>query len=398
MVLKRLALLLPLLAASSVAVTSACNQPLESCGPDVQSCLASGCADTLGRIGQYQIYWGDLHGHTENSDGKGSLDHYFSYARDTAKLDFVVVTDHDYGKPEAPWKLPRETWTLTTEKADEYTVNGRFVGIAGYEWTTNPNFWTSATPLFAGPPKYYDHKNVYFPGRVDYIFGAMEPEYESPDLLAQAVRKVGGLIHNNHLDPLQWPDEFAYTPGNASVIVNSEMWADTVQVAARRFTPNTELTLRRFLGTGGMTGFVGGSDTHDGTPTVKTAVLARSLTRPAIFEALRHRRNYAVSHAPIVLDVRIAGHYMGEAITIKGAPRIAVDVRGTATIEEVIIVRDGAVIHSIHPGTQSVKFDYVDKAFGARSYYYVRVIQADRDEYGNRSRAWSSPIWVTEKE
>jgi hypothetical protein len=41
---------------------------------------------------QYHIYWGDMHGHTAHSDGKGSLDDYFTHARDVAKLDFDVVS------------------------------------------------------------------------------------------------------------------------------------------------------------------------------------------------------------------------------------------------------------------------------------------------------------------
>ena len=124
---------------------------------------------------QYHVYWGDVHGHTALSDGKGSLDEYFAYARDVAKLDFVIVTDHDFGSA-APWRLPREAWQTTQAKADEFTVNGKFVGIAGYEWTSQPKYWTDVeegTPserLFPGPPKFYNHKNVYFPHRVDDLF------------------------------------------------------------------------------------------------------------------------------------------------------------------------------------------------------------------------------------
>ena len=141
-----------------------------------------------------------MHGHTAISDGKGSLDDYFTYARDIAKLDFVVVSDHDFGNA-APWKMPRETWTLTQDKVDQYTDNGKFVAIAGYEWTSQSKYWTPEEPLFEGPVKFYNHKNVYFPGRVDYLFSAKDPAYNSPNLLAQAVQRVGGLIQNNHLDP-----------------------------------------------------------------------------------------------------------------------------------------------------------------------------------------------------
>jgi len=415
MFLKRLALLGPLLAISSAeGIAAAYKSDLDLCGRVGQSC-APGCCDsrTCGTddtcqvpvvavssldspssADPYQVYWGDLHGHTANSDGKGDLDHYFTYSRDTARLDFAVVSDHDYGIL-GQWELPRATWTLTNDKVDEYTVNGRFIAIAGYEWTSNPIFWTSTKPIFSGPAGHYNHKNVYFPGRVDYIFGAMDSASYAPDLLAEAVRGVGGLIHNNHLDPGQWPDEFDYTPASASVIVNSEILPDTMRWEARQYTARSEQTLREFLRTGGRTGFVSSSDTHEGKPAARTAVLATALTRTAIFEALRHRRNYAVSHAPIVLDVRIDGHFMGEEIAIIGVPRIAVEVHGTDAIEEVIIVRDGVVIHSVHPEARNVKFEYADTAFGGRSYYYVRVIQQDMDEYGNRSRAWSSPIWVT---
>lgn len=99
---------------------------------------------------QYHMYWGDMHGHTSHSDGKGSLDDYFVHARDVAKLDFVVVSDHDFGNT-APWQMPKETWTLTQDKAEKYTVDGKFVTIAGYEWTSQPKYWTPEEPIFEGP-------------------------------------------------------------------------------------------------------------------------------------------------------------------------------------------------------------------------------------------------------
>jgi hypothetical protein len=88
---------------------------------------------------------------------------------------------------------------------------------------------------------------------------------------------------------------------------------------------------------------------------------------------------------------------MGEEIEVAGKPRIVAEVKGTDRIEEVVIVRDGAVIHTVNPGTQVVRLDFADDAFQGNSYYYLRVIQTDKDEHGNRSHAWSSPIWVKKK-
>ena len=81
---------------------------------------------------QFHIYWGDMHGHTVISDGKGNLDDYFTHARDNAKLDFVVVSDHDFGNA-APWKMPHETWTLTQDKADQLRRSDRqaFAALPG---------------------------------------------------------------------------------------------------------------------------------------------------------------------------------------------------------------------------------------------------------------------------
>jgi hypothetical protein len=354
---------------------------------------------------QYQIFWGDVHGHTSHSDGKGSLDEYFTYARDVAKLDFVIVTDHDFGNGKPTWWLPKEIWTLTQDKADEYTVDGRFVAIAGYEWTSQPKYWTDVeegTPserLFPGPPKFYNHKNVYFPGRVEYLFSAKDPAYMSPILLAEAVGKHGGLVHNNHPSSgLDGRDQWDYDPVHYSVITNTEMYGDTIHYQGKTYHVNMEQAVRHFLDGGGKTGFVGGTDTHEGKPAARTAVLAKDLTREAIFDALRRRRNYAVSNARIVLSFKINGHEMGEEIDIAGKPQADVEIQGTDTVEEVAIIRDGALLHSFSPGSQQVRFTYVDQTFDQNSYYYLRVTQADRDRHGNFSRAWSSPIWVSAKQ
>jgi hypothetical protein len=359
--------------------------------------LASVLVTVRPALGQYRLYWGDMHGHTGISDGKGSLDDYFTYARDVAKLDFVVVSDHDFGNA-APWKMPKQQWQLTQEKADQYTVGGKFVAIAGYEWTSQPKYWTAEEPLFNGPPKYYNHKNVYFAGRVDYIFSAKDPAYSSPDLLAEAVRKYGGLIQNNHPSSGQeGRDQFDYAPSYSTVIVNTEVWPDTMHYHGKTYHINCEKTLREFLNKGGKTGFVASTDTHEGKPAAKTAVLARELTRPAVFEALRHRRNYAVLNARIVLDLRINGHLMGEEIAIEGQPRIVVEVTGTDKIKEAEIIRDGSVLQTLTPNDKNVRFEKVDNTFGGNSYYYLRVVQVDTDQDGNPSCAWSSPIWVRKK-
>jgi hypothetical protein len=370
--------------------------------PHVRSMLLVLCLPVLAAprasLAQYKIYWGEVHGHTNISDGKGTLDDYFTHARDVARLDFALVTDHDFGNGGI-WRMPKANWALTQEKVDEYTVKGKFVAIAGYEWTSQPKYWTPEEPIFTGPIKYYNHKNVFFASRVDYIFSAKDLAYNSPRLLAEAVRKHGGLIHNNHPDAnTEGRDQFDYGPSCYPVIVNTEMRADIHYYNDGTYHLLWETVARGFLNTGGKTGFVGGSDTHEGEPAARTAVLAGELTRPAIFDAFRHRRCYAVSNARIIVDFQINKHPMGEEIEIEGKAVISVRVKGTDTIREVAIVRNGFIVHSVNPNADTVQLEYEDGCSEPRAWYYLRVTQADVDANGNPSRAWSSPIWVTRKQ
>jgi hypothetical protein len=361
-------------------------------------CLAlalglSGCA-------RYRLCWGEAHGHTAQSDGQGTVADYFTYARQAARLDFAMVTDHDFGHGP-PWRLAPEAWAQTQQTADALTADGRFVAIAGYEWTSQAKYWTDyqgETPserLFPGPPRYYNHKNVYFPTRGPALFSAKEAAYQTPDLLAGAARRAGGLIHNCHPDAsLEGRDQWDYQPANAEVIANTEMNADQVRYQGKLYQLNVESVVRKFLQRGGRTGFVGGSDTHEGKPAARTAVYARGLSRQAIFEALAQRRCYAVTHDRIRLKFQINGAWMGAAITAPGPPRIRVEARGSSPIAEITLIRNGETLRVFKPGARSTRWRFTDHSSPTESWYYVRVTLADTDADGNPSRAWSSPIWV----
>jgi len=353
----------------------------------------TGCA-------RYRLYWGDVHGHTANSDGKGTVAEYLRHAREEANLDFAIVSDHDFGNGP-PWRMPAAVWEQTQATVEALTEDGRFVAIAGYEWTSQPKYWTEyagetlSEGLLAGSPRYYNHKNVYFPNRVPYLFSAKDPLYQSPDQLAAAVRRVGGLIHNNHPDHTSdGRDQWAYRVSQCDVIANTEVMPDVVWYEGKRYETQVESVIRDYLNQGGRTGLVGGSDTHEGKPAARTAVYARRLTRPALFEALRARRCYAVWSARIGLEFRIDGHRMGEAIAVRGSPRLTIRVAGTAPLAEVALVHDGAVLHAWQPETREAQIEFTDRSFSGASWYYVRVTQRDADPHGNPGRAWSSPIWV----
>jgi hypothetical protein len=75
------------------------------------------------------IFFGDLHGHSGlSNDATGSADNFFTVARDVARLDFVVLSDHDI------FLIPAEVEVLTTMAAS-FNQEGTFVAFSGVEWT-----------------------------------------------------------------------------------------------------------------------------------------------------------------------------------------------------------------------------------------------------------------------
>jgi hypothetical protein len=358
--------------------------------------VVSGCA-------RHRLYWGDVHGHTSQSDGKGTVPEYFTHARDIAGLDFVMVTDHDFGS-RPPWQLGPQTWRRIQDSADGFTENDKFVAIAGYEWTSQPKYWTGyqgdeqSERLFPGRPRYYNHKIVYCLERIPFLFNAKNPAYATPDLLANAVRPRGGLIHNAHpYATIDGRDQWVYAASNASVIANTEIGPDQLWHENKSYKVSTETSVRAYLDAGGRTGFVAGSDTHTGKAQARTAVYAAELSRPGLFEALGSRRCYAVIGARIKVDFRVNGCWLGQEIRSKGPPRLWVKVAAPSPVRELIVIRNGVVLRQFQPAKRRVCLQFSDAAFPDSAYYYVRVTLDDRDEHGNSSAAWSSPVWVSRR-
>ncbi len=77
-----------------------------------------------------RVYWGDIHTHSELSDGSGGSAHHYFYARNVACLDYAALTDHGEIMQFFPGALD------DLERASNLAnVDGQFVAYGGIEWT-----------------------------------------------------------------------------------------------------------------------------------------------------------------------------------------------------------------------------------------------------------------------
>ena len=89
---------------------------------------------------KYNIYFGQMHAHTNYSDGAGSCEEAFEYAKNSvSNLDFLCVTDHSNSYDNADSASINDgsmstEWVEGHELAAKYT-DDTFVGIMGFEMT-----------------------------------------------------------------------------------------------------------------------------------------------------------------------------------------------------------------------------------------------------------------------
>ena len=134
-------------------------------------------------------------------------------------------------------------------------------------------------------------------------------------------------------------------------------------------------------------GTIASSD-HHSTHISYAMVYTTQPTREAIFEGFRKRHTYGATDN-IILDYRMGDHFMGEEFTASSVPPLKIRVIGTSEVATVDIIKNEEVIFTTTPNQQDVELTFVDQdATSGTSYYYVRVMQDDRQI------AWSSPIWV----
>lgn len=334
-----------------------------------------------------RIRWGDVHGHSNYSDGTGTPEQYFRYARDVAGLDFAALTDHDHWGIEPLAHTPA-LWAEIRRQVSAFHAPGRFVTLLGYEWTS----WL------------HGHRHVLYFEDDGPVFSSVDPRYETPRQLWDALRPHPAMTFAHHSagDPVatnwHYPPDPELEPVTEVVSIHGVSEApDAPAVVRGAFDGNF---VRDVLGRGYRLGFIGSGDSHDGHPGLAhlanpsgglAALLTEDLSRDGLRRALGRRLTYATNGPRMVLEATLDGAPMGSAVPPTATPRLVVEIAASAPLQRLDIVRVGHRVDSVELGDRYVAtLERVLAPASRGDVLYVRVLQ----EGGGM--AWSSPFFVGE--
>jgi hypothetical protein len=339
------------------------------------------------REGIPRILWGDLHGHSQLSDGTATPEDYFWYARRVSALDVVSLTDHDHWGMRFIDQNP-EMWERIKEAARSIEAEGDFVALAGYEWTN----WI------------HGHRHVlYFEGGGE-ILSALDPLYETPTKLWDALTGQSAITvaHHSAGGPVSTNWDFLPDPELEPVteIVSVHGVSEAPDSPGKIYSAVEGNFVRDVLDRGVQFGFIGSGDSHDGHPGLAhlaapsgglAAIFSEELSREGILKALRARRVYATNGPRVWLRMWLDDHPMGSVLEATAAPaqELRFAVAATAPIERIDLIRSGAVAQALEGEGRREWSERINVTpLEPGEYVYVRLVQEDG------GLAWSSPIYV----
>jgi hypothetical protein len=335
-----------------------------------------------------KYYFGDIHAHTWMSDGVGDLDEFYTQRRDLLRDDFACLTDHDTFVGNSI--MPSE-WEEQKEMVTHYNEPGRFITLYGQEWTTLR--W----------PRQFGHKNIYHIDPAMPLLDHTDDETNTSQKLLERAKKVGAICIPHHIGwtGVDWENHDPSVQPLVEIVSNH---------GAYEFMNNRPIFhrggikgcfIQDGLARGLVFGIVGGSDTHgllwqhhvgwkrNCLRVGLTCILAKELTREALFDAMKNRRTYATSGVKMCIIFEVENAMIGQEVSLSKPPRIRVEVMSPLDVQWLQIVRNNETILTYGGEGFHTRFTHTDEGLkSGRYWYYLRVITED----GNM--AWTSPIWV----
>ena len=358
----------------------------------------------------FQRYFGQLHSHTQYSDGAGSLESALEYVGklpDSANVDFVAFTDHSNyfdskNNPNVEAALydmslvndsdPSHSWATykNTVAAFNAANVGKMVAIAGFEMT------------WSGGPGHINTFNT--PGIVSRNNATLNNKTKDAGL--QAYYKLLSQTEGaNSISQFNHPGttfgnfiDFGYW----DAVVDTRMYMVEVgngegQIGAGGYYPSYEQYIMA-LDKGWHVAPTNNQDNHKGrwgnANDARDVILTDDFTEGGIYAALRARRMYATEDKNLALDYTVNGNMMGSIIDVPEKLNFEIsfnDPDRTDSIAKVeLVVNSGKVAYTWNSAADLAKGSVSVELAPEYTYYFVRVTEGDGD------LAVTAPVWVGE--
>lgn len=341
------------------------------------------------RTSNYSLYFGQLHSHTTNSDGIGTLSDAYSHAKNVAKVDFLAVTDHSNSLETTVTASMADgsssaKWVAGHTAADVFT-DSSFVGIYAFEMT-----WSNGT----------GHINTFntpgFENRANTVYTATDGLQKYYNVLKNFPDSISQFNHPGTTFG-DFNDFANYDPTIDQRISLVEVGNGEGAIGSSGYFPSYAYYTRA-LDKGWHLAPTNNQDNHLGNwgdaNTARTVVLADSLTRDNIYDAMRNMRVYATEDNNLRIKYTLNGEDMGTILDQKpGNVDIKIDLQDpdNEALGKVSVISNGGRVvasRTITASQDSIEFNLSPDY----SYYYVRVDEADKDI------AVTAPVWIADVE
>lgn len=357
----------------------------------------------------FQRYFGQLHSHTQYSDGAGSLESALAYIKalpDSANVDFVAFTDHSNyfdksgaANPEGALydmslasAASQNLWNEYKSAVAAFNKEnaGSMVAIAGFEmtWSGGPgHINTFNTPGIVSRNNTTLNNKTKDAGLQAYY--KLLSQAEGANSISQFNHP--GTTFGNFIDFGYW-----------DAVVDTRMYMVEVgngegQIGAGGYYPSYEQYIMA-LDKGWHVAPTNNQDNHKGkwgnANDARDVILTDDFTEDGIYAALRARRMYATEDKNLDLDYTVNGNMMGSIIDVPEKLNFEIsfnDPDRTDSIAKVeLVVNSGKVAYTWDSAADLAKGSVSVELAPEYTYYFVRVTEGDGD------LAVTAPVWVGE--
>ena len=360
---------------------------------------------------KYQHYFGQLHSHTQYSDGAGTLTDALRYVENlpaSANVQFVAFTDHSnyFDSSSSPneeaalydaslvkdsdanhsWK----TYKDTIAKFNEDNA-GSMVAIGGFEmtWSGGPgHINTFNTPgIVSRNNKTLNNKTDDAGMKAYYALLSQAEGANSISQFNHPGTTFGNFKDFNYWDPVIDSRMYMVEVGNGEGAIG-----------AGGYYPSYEQYIMA-LDKGWHLAPTNNQDNHKGkwgnANDARDVILTDDFSEQGIYEAIRALRMYATEDKNLELTYTVNGLMMGSSITeIPDKLNIEVTVNDPDASDSIakveVVANSGKVAYTWDNAAQLRSGKLSATLDPSYSYYFIRVTQKDGD------LAVTSPVWVGE--